>query len=484
MCAAVLYTLFKSIGFFETVEWKSVIIFDIMDVIFFISGIVLVATSFEDGYLKKYRLGIGKMFSAAVLIIQWNYILYTYPSRTFWGFLFFFIILIAFFLDIKLVLLCGIACMASLFMAWMNKENILLPVNDELFVTDVIWCITGMALSLIGISTFIFFMTNFLVKAKKDELEENNRRIRNILDKAVEITGKLGSASGILLSSIQSESKSTKKLSNISENLMRGSDNMLRKAKESKDNLSELGVSNSNVAEKIEEVEKLSRGLLEISVSNESALNDLMRISEQVEQSAQSTLSVMANLRDEVGEIGENLNFVSEVAQSTKLLALNASVEAARAGDAGRGFAVVAQEIGELAASTKVSLNSVNSVIGKVTAGTEKAAEHMNESAEHMSRQNEMITSTIQSIRDMLNMLKQSGEVIDLMNSLQKRQDAVIETTINVSENIADGIDKENRQFADIAHMVRSNTEEISTLEAQVDVLNELVVELNGLLEE
>lgn len=483
MCAASVYTALKVIGFFPTVSWTALVLFDIMDIIFLLSGLMLVRTSFKNGYLKDGHLKIGKFFAALVLLLQWNYILYMIPSRTFWGFLFFFIILMAFFLDMKLVLFNGIACMASLFIAWAVRGTMLMPVKDELFITDIIMCLIALMLSLTGIAIFIFFMRHFLVNAKKDELEENNRRVQNVLNKAVTITEKLGKASGILLSASQNESASTEELSAISAALLQGSDNMLKKAQESKENLSELEKSNSTMVDKINQVDELSQNLLQISISNESALNDLMTISGEVESSTKDTLSVMGKLQEEVGEIGKTLDIINDIAVSTNLLALNASIEAARAGEAGKGFAVVASEVGNLATSTKESLDSVNTVILGVKAGTEEAAKYMNENAEHMRNQNTAMLKTVNDVRNILGLLRQSVDVITTVNGLQKQQDTVIGTTITVSENIANSIVEENEQFSNIASMVQNNTDEIQKLASQVDVLNELINELNDLLE-
>lgn len=139
MCATITFNTEKLFGLYPTVPWLATIMLGVMDTTFFVIAVFIVKTSFdENGYLKDGRLKIGKIFSAVILVIQWNYLLYMLPTRTFWGFLFFFLILMAFFLDIKLVLVSGVACMASLFVGWFIRGTDLLPVKDDLFITDII----------------------------------------------------------------------------------------------------------------------------------------------------------------------------------------------------------------------------------------------------------------------------------------------------------------------------------------------------------
>ncbi|MBO5373058.1 MAG: hypothetical protein J6A75_10145 [Lachnospiraceae bacterium] len=168
MCATVMFNTEKLFGLYPTVPWLATIGLGIMDTIFFVSAICIVKTSFDkEGYLIDGRLKVGKIFSVVVLVVQWNYLLYMLPTRTFWGFLFFFLILIAFFLDIKLLLASGLACMISLFIGWFIRGTDLLPVKDELFLTDVIMCLVALVLSLTGLLIFVFFVAHFLVNAKK-----------------------------------------------------------------------------------------------------------------------------------------------------------------------------------------------------------------------------------------------------------------------------------------------------------------------------
>ena len=95
------------------------------------------------------------------LVVQWNYLLYMLPTRTFWGFLFFFLILVAFFLDIKMLLVSGLACMISLFIGWFIRGTDLMPVKDELFLTDIIMCLVALVLSLTGLAILFSLLPIF-----------------------------------------------------------------------------------------------------------------------------------------------------------------------------------------------------------------------------------------------------------------------------------------------------------------------------------
>lgn len=87
MCATVTFNAEKLFGLYPTVPWGATIGLGVMDVVFFAIAVYIVKTSIDsEGYLKEGRLKVGKIFSVVVLVIQWNYLLYMLPTRTFWGF--------------------------------------------------------------------------------------------------------------------------------------------------------------------------------------------------------------------------------------------------------------------------------------------------------------------------------------------------------------------------------------------------------------
>ncbi len=483
MFATAMFIVEKTIGFYQVIPWIAVIIFGIMDVCFFITGMLILKSSFdEDGYLKDGKLQIGKIFCSVVLIIQWNYIIYMVPTRTFWGFLCFFLILIGFFMDIKLLSVTGSICIVSMFIAWFVRGTALLPVKDELFITDVIMCVVGLVLSLAGLVMFLFFVSHFLITAKKDELEENNRRVTGVMDAVRSISSKMVTAGTTLLDISSSESASAEELSATSDELVKNSNILGNKADESMANLSELNDCASIVEENVETVEKTSDNLLKKSKENEKSLNDLQGINSEVSDSMAVTTDIADRLLKAVEEIGTTLELIQGISSSTSLLALNASIEAARAGDAGKGFAVVATEVGKLAENTQSSLKDVGAIIERVQKNVEEITGQVEINANKLAEQNEQFKTVFGDISEMTTMLNDSVNAIEEMNEAHKRQSEIIKKTVEINQNIAESIRSENEQFVAISTMAGNNAINTEHVAQQASAINDMVDEINRLL--
>ena len=483
MCATVTFNVEKLLGFYPDVSWLELILFSVMDIAFFISALCIIKTSFdEDGYLKDGKLKIGKLFSAGILIIQWNYLLYMIPSRTFWGFLFFFLILIAFFLDIKLLLTIGLACMVSLFIAWGIRGTLLLPVKDELFITDVIICLIALVLSLAGLIIFVFFVSHFLLNAKKDELEKNNEHVMSVLNSVHTLSERLHNAGTALSKISENESASAQELAATSEQLARSSDVLSSKTDESVANLNELNKWEKVVADNVGKVEITSKDLIDKSSENGRLLNDLHVINSEVSKSMKATTEIAQKLSEAVQEIGVTLNLISEISSSTNLLALNASIEAARAGEAGKGFAVVANEVGNLANNTQETLKEVQTVIGRVQSNVKEITMQVEENSAKLQTQNEYFENVFKGMQDMTELLNVSVNAVNTMGEAHSRQSEVIKKTVTINQDIAQSIKNANEQFASINAMAESNANDTAEVALQANTINSMVDEMSELL--
>ena len=483
MFATGMFVVEKLFGFYKMIPWLAVGVFAIMDICFLVAGLYLVKTSFdEEGYLKDGRLIFGKIFCSAVLVLQWNYILYMTPSRTFWGFLAYFLMLIGFFLDIKQLLATGIVSIVSTFIAWVVRGSNLLPVKDELYVTDIIMCVVGLVLSLAGLVFFVFFVSYFLVNAKKDELEKNNARVVGIMDAVREISGKMVTAGSKLTDISSNESASAEELSATSDNLFRSSNELGKQADESIANLSELNQCEQVVMKNVETVEATSGNLLAKSRDNEKSLNDLQEINTAVFDSMSVTTELAERLSNAVVEIGTTMELVQGISSSISLLALNASIEAARAGEAGRGFAVVATEVGNLADSTQSSLKDVATVIESVQKNVEEITAQIENNSEKLTEQNDQFKNVFSDIRDMTVMLDEAVNAINEMDEAHKQQSAIIGQTVQINQDIAESIRAENAQFESIRAMAESNAQNTEEVANQARTIGDMVDEIRVLL--
>ena len=481
-CAGLLYTLEHFIGFLPDVSWSQLIVFDITCVIYLGIGIFFVRTGFENGIVAAAKLKAGKIFLVAVCIIQFNFILYMIPATDFWGFAFYFIILMAFFLDYKMVAIASAGIAISLVVAGVLKGEVHLPAHDTYFMVNLLDRIVCVVLSLPTTVLLIYLISHFLVNAKKDELEKNNERVQNVLTAVSDLSDKLLEAGSALSQISVNESASAEELAATSENLLINSNELEEKADRSMDQLNELGKWADMVNANVEKVESTSRNLLRQSEDNEKLLQTLQGINSEVAKSMGDTNAVAEKLSEAVKEIDVTLNLINDISSSTNLLALNASIEAARAGEAGKGFAVVASEVGNLANSTQQSLDEVKGVIDRVQDNVGEMIQYVEENAQKLAKQNEVFEQVFRALQEMMQMLHRSMEDINAMSEVHDKQTEVIMGTLTISKDIVEDIRKENQEFNNINNMVDNNAADMADMTKQVTAINAMADEINELL--
>lgn len=481
-CAGILYTFLKIMGWMPTVSWVALIIFDVTCLLYLGIGIFLIKTGFENGLVKDSSLKAGKVFLVAIMFIQWNFIQFMVPAKDFWGFAFFFVVLMAFFLDYKMVAAASIEIAVSLVAVWVIKPDIMLPDRSEMFMANMFDRGVCVALSLPTIVLLTYLINRFLVNAKKDEMERNNEKVKNVLESVQSLSESLLSAGKALSQISDNESASVEELSATSEQLLEGSNRLDGKTRESMENLNELDEWKNVVADNVEKVEQTSRDLLNKTRETEKRLAELKEINGEVSDSMVATTDVAQKLSGAVDQIGMTLSLISDISSSTNMLSLNAAIEAARAGEAGRGFAVVAQEVGNLANSTQESLEEVKSVIQKVQKNVQEITMYVNDNSKKLEKQNEYFSKVYTGIQDMTEMLGVSVDAVNTMGEAHHKQAMVIQNTVSINKEIADDISSENTQFQSINGMVESNVNDIAEMSAQINTINQMVDEINNLL--
>lgn len=178
--------------------------------------------------------------------------------------------------------------------------------------------------------------------------------------------------------------RSAEGLSTASAQMLRSSEEIATRSQQQSESASAMAAAVQEMTVSIDHVANNAREAHDISVEAsdlagqgtqviQTAATEMRGISDSVHASS----AVIAELGHQSDQITSIVNTIREIADQTNLLALNAAIEAARAGEQGRGFAVVADEVRKLAERTSLSTAEIGGMVGKIQSGTRKAVESM-----------------------------------------------------------------------------------------------------------
>lgn len=214
--------------------------------------------------------------------------------------------------------------------------------------------------------------------------------------------------------------------------------------------------------------EKTKESIEFSSTKLHNVLIDMNRLKSDISDASELESSLAAKLEhmsSEAAQVKQILVVISDIADQTNLLALNAAIEAARAGEHGRGFAVVADEVRKLAERTQKSLTEINATINVIVQSIVDASEHMNANAKNIERLVD-ISEKVENV------------VEETVSSMQKSKENV---TINAnnSSKIADDSVKIVNSISKINELTSSNARSVEEIAGAAEHLYTLADSLN-----
>ena len=251
-----------------------------------------------------------------------------------------------------------------------------------------------------------------------------------------------------------------------------------RGAAESAQRLSEAATAMNEMNATVQEVAKnagsASAASAETKQKAEAGAEVVAKAVQSIEQVHQMSLELkgdMVQLNEHAQDITRIMNVISDIADQTNLLALNAAIEAARAGEAGRGFAVVADEVRKLAEKTMASTQDVGNAIKAIQESTAKSMEGVEQSVERIGEANELASRSGQALEEIVATVEATGDQVNAIATASEEQSAA-------SEEINQSIVQVNDMSRQTAEAMGEAAKAVSELAAQAQTLTELIREL------
>lgn len=194
----------------------------------------------------------------------------------------------------------------------------------------------------------------------------------------------------------------------------------------------------------------------------EQTQHSIMQLSDELNQSTE----VIAKLEQDTGEIANILAVISGIAEQTNLLALNAAIEAARAGEQGRGFAVVADEVRALAGKTQDSTGDIQAMVTKITSGVEKTVTNMRQTAE-------LALQCVDNSQQVSSLIHDVNNEIENINTLTNN----INQAVSMRDATTQGIKQQADEINQIAKHSNQGTQQSSETTETLFTLSEQLTE-------
>lgn len=324
---------------------------------------------------------------------------------------------------------------------------------------------------------------------RSDEVGDLCQYIQELRDRLAEIIGKLKAESGNLYSSSnrlystsQNANDAVGQVERAVHEIADGATSQADETQKATENVILMG---NMVEETSAQVEELQKNAIEMQKSSEQAsaiLSELASVNQETVDAIE-VISQQTNTTNESAlKIRDATNLITEIADETNLLSLNASIEAARAGEQGRGFAVVAAQISKLAEQSNESARKIEEIITSLIADSTKSVETMNHVRDIMERQNENVQKTDEAFQIVKDGIDRSMDGVKYIADKTAQLDEARVNVVDVVQNLtaiaqenAAGTEETSASATEFGNMIGDIESETEGLKNAANTIEESV---------
>lgn len=311
-------------------------------------------------------------------------------------------------------------------------------------------------------------------------IEKMQNSLRNVIGDVKDIAGNIDGQSQSLSAISEEMSSSSQNVAILIQEVAKGAGEQAEGLIAINGIIESFATEIGAMMDNIKDIQAANEDISILAQDSNSKMEKMSGSSEMMNAAFYEFVQKIKDLGIKVNEINDITELINSIAEQTNLLALNAAIEAARAGEAGKGFAVVADEIRKLAEQSKNSSEKINELIHGISEETEFMVETSDIMISEMNNQSEVVNGTIESFKAIVQSI---DNMVPYINKISNSSEVISKEMTTIVDKV-EGASSIAEEVAASAEEIAASSEEMSASTEEVSASAETLSNMTGSMRE
>lgn len=324
-----------------------------------------------------------------------------------------------------------------------------------------------------------------LVIKNKDEIGEladnfntMTANLKELIESVVNNSQLVAATSEELSASAEETSRASEQITGSIINIAEGAEKQEKSSLEAFTVVKEISTGMEQAASSIQTVAENSLSTSEKAVHGNKVLEKTVNQMNMIHDTVSTASNIVNSLGEKSDEIGKIVTMITDIAEQTNLLALNAAIEAARAGEQGKGFAVVADEVKKLAEQSRTAAGQISGLIGFIQMEVKKVISSMDEGSFEIKNGIELVSESGENFQHIVKMIEEVSAQTQEVSAIFEQINASSQSIISIVEMTSEISAEASGQSQSVAAAAEQQNASMEEMSASADILSKMAVEL------